>query len=533
MIRNRKRKEVSLLEELKEMELLEEGEMVDIPDLEFEDLIEENTLSVIVRCLNPYAHKVGGLVKALPPIWGMEDRVRGRGVGEQKVQFIFNSDNDLQFVLNKGPWFVNGWMVALDQWSPNPHPEFLQRIPFWIRIRGLPIHLLKKEIVESLLGPLGEVGPVELHAKNSDSLEYVRARVSISTEEPLQFRRIARFRSGETVPTELEYEKLLKVCYTCKKLTHDQTKCPLQAYIAPEFNRGPQGKSLKANLRSKLLEKEVRAKEALTKDPIKESKKGQQELAESSRGRRNNAVKVGIEDKRRGKRVATSSQKVWKQKGVSGDSRTSKSTEESMAKTCSISKEGPEMNKTPGSVFNRLGSSEKDSGSGGRNRSSRSHIQEHDLRISLSGGSQGERLEGKSSKGSRSPPIVFERLGSPCFMTPREEKGPEGSTVSKRRRQSGSSEGRKAKKARRGAQEIEKVAPSVFQRLGGTELGSGSSGGGQEVLDHSAHVAAYTPVHAARGAANFPGHSVRRIALASGTNWKEGLMGNSNPSRSI
>lgn len=169
--------------------------MVDSPDLEVDDLIEENTLSVIVHCLNPYVHKVGGLVKALPPIWGMEERVRGRGVGENRVQFIFTSENDLQHVLSKGPWFVNGWMVSMDQWNPNPPPEYLQRIPFWIRVRGLPIHMLKREIVESLLGPLGEVGPVEIHAKASNSLEYVRAKVNINTEEPLQFRRVARFKS--------------------------------------------------------------------------------------------------------------------------------------------------------------------------------------------------------------------------------------------------------------------------------------------------------------------------------------------------
>ncbi|XP_013635453.1 PREDICTED: uncharacterized protein At4g02000-like [Brassica oleracea var. oleracea] len=169
--------------------------MVDSPDLEVDDLIEENTLSVIVHCLNPYVHKVGGLVKALPPIWGMEERVRGRGVGENRVQFIFTSENDLQHVLSKGPWFVNGWMVSMDQWNPNPPPEYLQRIPFWIKVRGLPIHMLKREIVESLLGPLGEVGPVEIHAKASNSLEYVRAKVNINTEEPLQFRRVARFKS--------------------------------------------------------------------------------------------------------------------------------------------------------------------------------------------------------------------------------------------------------------------------------------------------------------------------------------------------
>ncbi|KAL0761982.1 hypothetical protein Bca101_078132 [Brassica carinata] len=201
MFRPKKKKELSLMEELKELEMLEEGEMVDIPEIENDDLIEENSLSVVVRCLNPSAHKVGGLVKALPPIWGLEDRVHGRGVGENRVQFIFQSEQDLHHVLTRGPWFVNGWIVSLDQWSPNPGPDFLKRILFWIRIRSLPIHLLKNQAVESLIGPLGKIEKIELHAKNSSSVEYIIALVWINMEEPLQFRRIARFKSGEVIPT--------------------------------------------------------------------------------------------------------------------------------------------------------------------------------------------------------------------------------------------------------------------------------------------------------------------------------------------
>lgn len=120
------------MEELKEKNLLGEAETVEIPDLKNDDLIEENSLSVIVRCLNPSAHKVEGLVKALPPIWGLEDRVRGRGVGENRVQFIFENEGDLYHVLYRGPWFVNGWIVTLDQWKANPGPNFLKRILFWI-----------------------------------------------------------------------------------------------------------------------------------------------------------------------------------------------------------------------------------------------------------------------------------------------------------------------------------------------------------------------------------------------------------------
>ncbi|XP_013601438.1 uncharacterized protein LOC106453806 [Brassica napus] len=180
MYRPKKKKEMSLMKELKERNLLGEGEPVDIPDLENNDLIEENTMSVV----------------ALPPIWGLEDRVKGRGVGDNRAQFIFQCDRDLRFVLERGLWFVNGWIVSMDQWTPSPGPDFLNLIPFWIRICGIPIHLLKKQAVEGLISPLGKVDKVELHAKNSDSVEYVRAHAWIKADAPLQFRNTANFKTG-------------------------------------------------------------------------------------------------------------------------------------------------------------------------------------------------------------------------------------------------------------------------------------------------------------------------------------------------
>ncbi|CAG7905275.1 unnamed protein product, partial [Brassica rapa] len=257
------------MEELKEMKLLEEGEMVDIPDLEIEDLIEENSLSVIVRCLNPYVYKIGGLVKPLPPIWGLEDKARKREVGENRVQ-------------------------------------------------GLPIHMLKKQVVESLLEPLGQVGLIELHAKNSNSLEYVKAQLTINTEELLHFRRIARFKSGVTIPTELEYEKLLKICYTCKRLTHDQSRCTQQINIVQEEERAVQRRSQEQSLRKKLSEKESKAKEALQKVPAKGVVIWNAPTETISRGGKSKAHNTPKEDKRKGKRVASNPQLEWRQRSERG-----------------------------------------------------------------------------------------------------------------------------------------------------------------------------------------------------------------------
>ncbi|KAF3492483.1 hypothetical protein DY000_02053438 [Brassica cretica] len=308
MNRPRKRKESSLLDELKELELLGEGELVDMPELENEDLIEENSMSIIVRCLKPTVHKVGGLVKALPPIWSLEDSVKGRGVGENK--------------------------------SPNPGPEFLCRIPFWIRIRGIPLHLLKKQAVEGMMGPLGRVEKVELHAKNSSSVEYVRALVWINTEEPLQFKRTARFKSGEIVPTELEYEKLIKVCFLCKRLTHDQLYCDMQEDLAADYweSRARSRQNTRLEARSSV----------------------------SRQGKEDNELRNAAKGGHRGKNVVGETSQIWKPKssqsvplkGV-GRSRSieesphpgNKSTSQGMmgaGASSGASQESP-------SVFNRLG----------------------------------------------------------------------------------------------------------------------------------------------------------------------------------
>lgn len=507
------------MEELRDLEFLEEGDIVDIPDVENDDLIEENSLSVVVRCLNPTVHKVGGLVKALPPIWGLEDRTHERGVGENRAQFIFQSDRDLHHVLTRGPWFVNGWIVALEQWTPSPGPEYLTRILFWIRIRGLPVHLLNKQTVDYLLGPLGKVEKVELHAKNSTSVEYIRAQVWISTEEPLQFRRTARFKSVEVVPTELEYEKLLKVCFLCKRLTHDQTHCQFAEPVenVPQLessrrfnenrrlqNRGPQGDLPMKNAKGKMSKGKQ----------VENRSRSISNHSESRFGKGKESREQYEMD------LPEATCKVWRPKSTrantssgTGGSKQTRSTEESNFKQNRGESPGGGR-KSGGSsgashmtptVFERLGG----------------HRLEEDKETTKSGGSGGSRTpllkggdqddkgsKGESSNGSRGSGSVFERLGITTVIPQEIDKKKEETQPSKRRRLSRSDE-RSSKKVKLASRIEEKSPSSVFQRLGGQSCEK----------NHSAPVAAIVP-----------SHSVRGIVLTSGSNLKEGLMFDSNPS---
>lgn len=507
MFRPKKRKEPSLLDELKALEMLDEGGLVDIPELENEDLIEENLLSVVVRCLNPAAHKVGGLVKALPPIWGLEDRVNGRGVGENRVQFIFQSDRDLHHVLTRGPWFVNGWMVSLDQWTPHPGPDFLKKIPFWIRVRGIPVHLLKEKAVKVLLGPLGEVEKVELHAKNSASVDYIRALVWINADEPLQFRMTGRFKSGEVVPTELEYEKLIKICFTCKRLTHDQTRCPDVAPPQPlPASRGPRAKQTQSTLE-------------YHKGPQTGPSSGNRQRAAAgslSQDTASRAQSRETEQRKRevkkGKRVVKEPSQVWKQKPLTIGGRSKSTEESSLHSSQRVSTSGGKQ--SSGSKREALSS-----GASQETVSVFERLSDKEITPSKTNNSSEKNQDGRSSKGSRSPPSVFERLGSPP-VNPADNKTTAEEISNAKRRRSSNSGGREHKKARLSDHEEAVSPPSVFKRLGSqVVIPEGNYSGDKK--------------HSALVAANTQSHSVQRIVLSSGKIVEEGLMVNSNHSSPI
>lgn len=226
---------------------------------------------------------------------------------------------------------------------------------------------------------------------------------------------------------------------------------------------------------------------------------------------------------------------MWKKKSSRGGGGHSRSTQESTTNTqrsgelsdsieaagLSGNDERPNQTQGSASIFKRLSGMEDPSGI---------EVTLEDLRTKLSGSVSGGRKEAKSSKGSRSPPSVFERLRSLPINSPMDTKTPGGYFLSKRRRLSGSDD-RLPKKQKKGSSEKSGAGQSVFHRLGESGRGSGSKN--IEIVSQSSQGLVATPPHSALVAVPVPDHFVRRIVLAKGNNVKEGLMGNFNPSRSI
>lgn len=87
----------------------EDDDLVILPAVDNSELIARFKLSLVGRLFNRERRSVESLIALLPrpSIWDVEGRVRGVDLGNQRFQFDFDSEDDLQKVLSKRPCHYN------------------------------------------------------------------------------------------------------------------------------------------------------------------------------------------------------------------------------------------------------------------------------------------------------------------------------------------------------------------------------------------------------------------------------------------
>ncbi|KFK34310.1 hypothetical protein AALP_AA5G128800 [Arabis alpina] len=164
-------------------------------------------------------HKLKAVVNFLPTVWRCEGGVQGIEMGEGRVHFRFQNEEDLQTVLDNRPYHYDGSMIALERWVPTVRRDFPNTIPFWIVIKGLPDYRREAVSVQSIGEALGEYMAVDV------SEPIPRVRVMLNCDSPLIMRRESDD-AGQICVLQLQYEKLHKYCSQCSRLTHEAPFCP-------------------------------------------------------------------------------------------------------------------------------------------------------------------------------------------------------------------------------------------------------------------------------------------------------------------
>lgn len=199
-----------------------------MPNLPGFSSAEENALSLIGRTLNPEQQRMSGLILTMPRKWQKEGRVRGIALSDEKFQFIFQTEHDLRDVLEKGVSTYADWPLVVERWMENPPEDYLQYIPLWVQISKIPVNYYTHSALMSLAGLLGKVKILAFDPSKPITQPFIRAQIRFNVANPLKMARVLDMGGGKTHTIHFDYERIQKRCFTCRRINHEKTLCPLE-----------------------------------------------------------------------------------------------------------------------------------------------------------------------------------------------------------------------------------------------------------------------------------------------------------------
>ncbi|XP_024009126.1 uncharacterized protein LOC112084158 [Eutrema salsugineum] len=225
------------------MSLEEEDIPFDLPDDPDYSSCERNEFSVIGRLLNPDCQKMSDLILDMPRKWQLYDRVRGVALNQERFQFIFKHELDLEEVLRKGVQSFNLWTLAIERWIERPPSDYLQFIEVWVQIRKIPVNHYTLKAITALGEFAGLVKVVAWDPLKAQNRSYVRVKVVFDVSKPLRVSKVVNLPSGEVATIFYYYENIQKRCYTCQRITHEQERCHLFIASKQSNEKGKKFKS--------------------------------------------------------------------------------------------------------------------------------------------------------------------------------------------------------------------------------------------------------------------------------------------------
>lgn len=88
----------------------------------------------------------------------------------------FCAKEDLELVLEKGPWFISDFFLSLRPWEHffKPSMANVTSIAVWVRLNELPIELYKTEVLKQIGESLGKVLRIDVHTAMEAHGKYAR-----------------------------------------------------------------------------------------------------------------------------------------------------------------------------------------------------------------------------------------------------------------------------------------------------------------------------------------------------------------------
>lgn len=126
----------------------------------------------------------------------------------------------------------------LDRWVENPPEDYLQFITVWVQIGNIPINHYTKKALTALGDIVGEMIVVAFDPSKPITQKFIRAKVKINVAKPLRPSKVIDLGEGRSTVVRFNYENIQKRCFTCFRLNHEKSICPLEVRKRQEEAKG-------------------------------------------------------------------------------------------------------------------------------------------------------------------------------------------------------------------------------------------------------------------------------------------------------
>lgn len=199
-------------------------------DEEAEDVTNKFETCLVGRFLTEKGLNVRAMKSKMADIWRP---ARGLNVKDLKpgiYLFQFYHIDDMEWVINGGPWSFDGAMLVLNKIGNGEDPleVSLTNLQFWIQLYGVPSGLMTEAAGRQLGNFFGSFISYDPNNNSSIWRECVRIRINVDVRQPLKRKKKICKKNGTESIVQCKYERLGDFCFVCGHVSHTERFCGMK-----------------------------------------------------------------------------------------------------------------------------------------------------------------------------------------------------------------------------------------------------------------------------------------------------------------
>ncbi|XP_074327332.1 uncharacterized protein LOC141665252 [Apium graveolens] len=192
-----------------------------------EEEINKYELCLVGRFLTEKNINNGAMKTKMADVWKPAMGISIKEIEMGFYLFQFYHREDLQWVLNGGPWSFDNAILVVDVIPSGEEPLKvpLWHLNFWIQIHDLPTGFMFEAVGKQLGNFFGEF--LLYDDKNNTSIwrECMRIKVCLDVRKPLKRKKKITRKNGSEFVVSCKYERLGEFCFSCGLISHTERFC--------------------------------------------------------------------------------------------------------------------------------------------------------------------------------------------------------------------------------------------------------------------------------------------------------------------